>query len=311
MTERIGFWIDLDDAYYTLTNDYIESVWWLLRQICGQGAALRGLQGRALLPALRHGDLQPRDGAGLSRRHRAVGLRALPAHRRRGRDARDPGSAGRRRATAPASRPLPVAAETAPLSPPGRRPVSLAVWTTTPWTLVSNVACAVNPEIDYALVESRGERFVLARDLVEAVLGAKAVVERVIPGRELLGPRVRAALPVRGARPARLVCGRRRLRHDHRRHRHRAHRAGLRRRRHAHRARQRPAGRQSGRRRRALRRRGRALGPRRSSKTPTPASSPTSRRAACCWPRCPTSTATRSAGAATRRCSTTPRRPGT
>ncbi len=59
--------------------------------------------------------------------------------------------------------------------------VSLAVWTTTPWTLVSNVACAVNPEIDYALVESRGERFVLAADLVETVLGAKAVVERAHP----------------------------------------------------------------------------------------------------------------------------------
>ena len=58
LTERIGFWIDLDDAYRTLDTDYIESVWWALRQICGQGPALRGPQGRALLPALRHRAVQ-------------------------------------------------------------------------------------------------------------------------------------------------------------------------------------------------------------------------------------------------------------
>ena len=49
------------------------------------------------------------------------------------------------------------------------KPVSLAVWTTTPWTLISNVAAAVHPDVAYALVESRGERFILARDLVEKV----------------------------------------------------------------------------------------------------------------------------------------------
>jgi isoleucyl-tRNA synthetase len=73
------------------------------------------------------------------------------------------------------------------LGVPDGAPVSLAVWTTTPWTLISNVAAAVRPDVVYALAESRGERFVLARDLVEHVLGTQAAVEREFPGGELLG----------------------------------------------------------------------------------------------------------------------------
>ena len=57
MTERIGFWVDLDDAYYTFTNDYIESVWWLLRQIWDKGLLYQGYKVVPVLPALRHGDL--------------------------------------------------------------------------------------------------------------------------------------------------------------------------------------------------------------------------------------------------------------
>ena len=63
LTERIGFWIDLDNAYVTLDPDYIESVWWALQGDLGQGPALRGPQGRPLLPALRHRAVQPRGGA--------------------------------------------------------------------------------------------------------------------------------------------------------------------------------------------------------------------------------------------------------
>ena len=54
LTERIGFWIDLDDAYHTLDNSYIESVWWALRKIWDADRLYRGPQGGALLPALRH-----------------------------------------------------------------------------------------------------------------------------------------------------------------------------------------------------------------------------------------------------------------
>jgi isoleucyl-tRNA synthetase len=159
LTERIGFWIDLDDAYYTLTNDYIESVWALLRTVWDKGLLYEGFK---VVPYC------PRCGTAISSHEVAQGYK----------DVTEDSIYVRFRLTT-------VAAEK--LTGETGAPVSLAVWTTTPWTLISNVAAAVNPEVTYALVESRGERFVLARGLVEKVLGAKAVVEREFPGSELLG----------------------------------------------------------------------------------------------------------------------------
>ena len=161
-TERIGFWVDLDDAYYTYTNDYIESVWWMLRQIWDKGLLY---QGHKVVPYC------PRCGTAISSHEVAQGYKDVtedsiyvrfPLTARGGREG------------------LGVAGE------PGK-PVSLAVWTTTPWTLISNVAAAVRSDVTYALVESRGERFILARDLVERVLGKQAEVLREFPGAELLG----------------------------------------------------------------------------------------------------------------------------
>ena len=159
MTERIGFWIDLGDAYYTLTNDYIESVWWLLRRIYDKGLLYQGFK---VVPYC------PRCGTALSSHELAQGYK----------DVTEDSVYLRFRLTEAAAQKL--------TGGPGE-PVSLAVWTTTPWTLISNVAAAVHPDVGYALVESRGERFVLARDLVEKVLGKKAVVERELRGAELLG----------------------------------------------------------------------------------------------------------------------------
>ena len=82
LTERIGFWIDLDDPYVTLDDDYIESVWWSLRKLWDAEPPLRGPQGRPLLPALRHRALLPRGRAGLRGRRGPLHLRALPAARR-------------------------------------------------------------------------------------------------------------------------------------------------------------------------------------------------------------------------------------
>ncbi len=183
MTERIGFWIDLDDAYYTLTNDYIESVWSLLRRIWDRELLYEGFK---VVPYC------PRCGTAISSHEMAQGYH----------DVTEPSVYVRFRLRPAAAAAVATLGEAAAGAPPAGEaaargataaadgataPVSLAVWTTTPWTLASNVACAVNPEIEYALVESRGERFVLAHDLVEAVLGAKATVERLIAGRELLG----------------------------------------------------------------------------------------------------------------------------
>ena len=158
-TERIGFWVDMSDAYYTFDNEYIESVWWLLRQIWDKGLLY---QGHKVVPYC------PRCGTAISSHEVAQGYKDVTEDSIYVRFPLKPEAA-------------------ATLGAPEGAPISLAVWTTTPWTLVSNVATAVHPEVVYALVESRGERFVLARELVEKVLGGKAVVERELPGRELLG----------------------------------------------------------------------------------------------------------------------------
>ena len=63
LTERAGVWIDTDDAYWTLDDSYIESVWWLVPPALGQGPALRGPPGLALLPPVRDHPVEPRDGA--------------------------------------------------------------------------------------------------------------------------------------------------------------------------------------------------------------------------------------------------------
>ena len=158
-TERIGFWIDLDDAYYTYTNEYIETVWWLLRQIWDKDLLY---QGHKVVPYC------PRCGTAISSHEVAQGYR----------DVTDDSIYVR----------FPLTSEAATrLGGADASPVSLAVWTTTPWTLLSNVAAAVHPDVTYVLARSRGERFVIARDLREKVLGKEAVVERELVGRDLLG----------------------------------------------------------------------------------------------------------------------------
>ncbi len=154
---------------------------------------------------------------------------------------------------------LGAAAEGAPAA---AGPVSLAIWTTTPWTLVSNVATAVNPDI--AVRARRKSRRALRAGRRSGRGGARREGQGRArhPGPRVARPRLRAAVPLRDARQARLAGGRRRLRDHDRRHGHRPHRAGLRRGRHAHRRRQRSARRQPGRRRRALHGRGHALGAR-------------------------------------------------
>jgi isoleucyl-tRNA synthetase len=166
-TERIGFWVDLDDAYYTYTNGYIESVWWLLRQIWDKGLLY---EGHKVVPYC------PRCGTAISSHEVAQGYKDVTEDSIYVRFRLKPDAVAR------------VTEGVGGGEGDGEpKPVSLAVWTTTPWTLVSNVAAAVRADVAYALVESRGERFILARDLVETVLGKKAEVLREFPGSELQG----------------------------------------------------------------------------------------------------------------------------
>jgi isoleucyl-tRNA synthetase len=149
LTERIGFWIDTDDAYFTLTDDYVESVWWSLHEVWRRGLLY---QGHKVVPYC------PRCGTALSSHEVAQGYR----------DVVDPSVYVR----------FPVR---------GQDGVSLLGWTTTPWTLVSNAALAVAPDVTYVRARVNGERLIVAEALVERVLGEGAEVEERFSGSDLAG----------------------------------------------------------------------------------------------------------------------------
>ena len=157
LTERTGFWVNLDDAYVTFSNDYIESVWWILKQFWNKGLLYRG---HKVVP------YSPSSGTPLSSHEVAQGYKTIV----------DPSIYVR----------FPVQDK------PG---VYLLAWTTTPWTLPANVALAVGEDVDYVCVEGPStdgdgvERLILAEALMDNVLVEAAdykVVER-LKGRDLQG----------------------------------------------------------------------------------------------------------------------------
>ncbi|MGA8363352.1 MAG: isoleucine--tRNA ligase [Solirubrobacteraceae bacterium] len=156
LTERIGFWIDLDDAYRTLDETYIESVWWALAEIDRRGLLY---EGHKVVPYCY------RCGTALSSHEVALGYR----------DVIDQTVYVR----------LPVHSPAAPLQHADK----LLIWTTTPWTLPGNVAVAVGPEVEYVRAKHDDETFVLAAALVEKVLGEEAEVLDRFPGSQLVGQR--------------------------------------------------------------------------------------------------------------------------
>ncbi len=162
LTERIGFWIDLDDAYITMSNDYVESVWWALKQIWDKGLLY---EGHKVVPYC------PRCGTALSSHEVALGYK----------DVEDPSVFVRFRVTDPGA------------DAPIEAGDSMLVWTTTPWTLISNVAVAAGPEIDYVRVRAGDEVLVLAESRVEAIFGDEKP-EQVgrFKGAELVGTRYEA-----------------------------------------------------------------------------------------------------------------------
>ncbi len=176
LTERIGFWLDLDDPYVTLDDAYIESVWWSLRRLWDAG---RLYEGHKVVPYC------PRCGTALSSHEVALGYE----------DVQDPSVYVRLPVTssAPAT---PEASDLDPASLP--RPEvtgsgvvqagdQLLIWTTTPWTLISNAAVAVGPEIEYVRARLGDEVLIVARDLAERVLGDEAELLAHFPGSALAG----------------------------------------------------------------------------------------------------------------------------
>ena len=178
MTDRIGMWLDLDDAYMTMTDGYIESVWWILSEFAKNGLLYEGYK---VVPYC------PRCGTALSSHEVASGYQMVtdPSVY-----VRFPLVAGPRAVTASGSARPADAAAGAPAAPEvatDGQPVSLLVWTTTPWTLISNVAAAVGADIQYARARLGDEHLILAADLVGAVLGPEATIEQTFPGSALVG----------------------------------------------------------------------------------------------------------------------------
>jgi isoleucyl-tRNA synthetase len=178
LSERIGYWLDYDNAYVTYTNDYVESVWWALATLHDKGYLTRG---HKILPYC------PRCGTTLSSHEVALGyqdvadpsvyvalnLRDWGELGREALSAEEP-STGREAwaAESPVPSPLVPAPQSPVPSPQSRR--RILVWTTTPWTLVSNVALAVHPELDYVeLTKKTGTDWtiILAEARAGAVLG--------------------------------------------------------------------------------------------------------------------------------------------
>jgi len=154
MTRRMGFWVDMDDAYWTMDPHYIESVWWSLARIFDKGLLV---QDHRVTPYC------PRCGTGLSDHELAQGYETVV----------DPSVYVR----------FPVTGGALAERYPG---AALLVWTTTPWTLVSNTAVAVNPKAEYVVARTAdGEILVVAEALADATLGEGYEVLERLSGRDL------------------------------------------------------------------------------------------------------------------------------
>jgi isoleucyl-tRNA synthetase len=175
LTERIGFWIDLDDPYVTLDDDYIESVWWSLKRLWEDE---RLYEGHKVVPYC------PRCGTALSSHEVALGYK----------DVEDPSIFIK----IPLISSAPATPEESDMDPsslprPGMSGSVeyLLVWTTTPWTLPGNVAVAVAPEVTYVKARVGEETLIVAEPLLEKVLGEGVEVIERLPGSELVGRRYR------------------------------------------------------------------------------------------------------------------------
>lgn len=140
MSDRVGFWADMDDPYVTYHNDYIESVWWALRQIWDKGLLYKG---HKIMPYC------PRCGTSLSSHEVAQGYKDIKEN-----------------------------SLIVKFKIPNKENEYILAWTTTPWTLPSNVALCVNPGETYVKVQAEdGSAYILAKALVKNVFGDAEVQE--------------------------------------------------------------------------------------------------------------------------------------
>jgi len=148
LTWRMGYWIDMEHPYITCENDYIESVWWALDRYFKGGLIYQGFKVQLYCP---------RCGTPLSSHEVSQGYR----------DVQDPS--------------VYVKAKIK-----GEDKTYFLVWTTTPWTLISNVGLAVNPDVEYVKVSVKDEFLILAKDRLSIIPEGSPIVE-TMAGRDLIG----------------------------------------------------------------------------------------------------------------------------
>ena len=171
LTDRIGFWVDMEHPYVTLDNDFIETGWWIIKELWDQGLLYEGLRGTPHCP---------RCETSLSSHEVALGYQE---------NTPDPSVFIKFLLTEPA----------AGLPGDGSIPTYLLAWTTTPWTLPGNTALAVAAAADYAIVElereGQTERLILAAELLESALRQEYRVVTTVKGADLVGTGYRPLYP--------------------------------------------------------------------------------------------------------------------
>jgi isoleucyl-tRNA synthetase len=157
LTERIAFWVDLDNAYVTMRNEYIETVWWAIKQMWDRGLVYQGYR---VTPHC------PRCGTSLSSHEVALGYKD---------DTEDPSIYIKFKLVAGQKMGLPM-----------DKPAYFLAWTTTPWTLPGNTALAVAPDAEYAVVEADSEYLIMASALLTAAGLDRDKMVAKLDGRDLV-----------------------------------------------------------------------------------------------------------------------------
>ena len=171
MTERLGYWIDLEHPYITMNNDYIETVWWAIKQMWDKGLVYQGYK---VTPHC------PRCGTSLSSHEVALGYKE---------DTADPSVYIKFKIDLTSLGGNGASASLGDLFKNSAKPAYLLAWTTTPWTLPGNTALAVAPGAEYVVVETYDEYLVLASKLLAYIGLEDYEVALKMHGQELVGLR--------------------------------------------------------------------------------------------------------------------------
>ncbi|MBQ6004444.1 MAG: class I tRNA ligase family protein, partial [Clostridia bacterium] len=149
LSDRVGYWADMENPYITYENDYIESEWWALKKIYDKGLLYKG---HKVVPYC------PRCGTALSSHEVAQGYKDITEK-----------------------------SATVRFRVKGEEDTYFLAWTTTPWTLPSNVCLCVNADVDYARAAKDGKTYILAEALVKDQLGEDAEIIETMKGKDLVG----------------------------------------------------------------------------------------------------------------------------